>query len=110
MDSRRLFGSRAGRIILLGDGTEVSIGQAHDDDGDVDMEDRGVAEEVENGDLEEQVQSDAHASSTDGSEEGRKRGETPAPQSTASSTTTQNSDGQQSDSASKASGKTTEAS
>ncbi|KAF2480059.1 protein phosphatase 2C protein 1, partial [Neohortaea acidophila] len=72
MDSRRLFGSRAGRVILLGDGTSISLGQPHDDDGDVDMEDRGVAEEVEDGDLEEQVQSDAQDS---------KRGETPAPSS-----------------------------
>lgn len=101
MDSRRLFGSRAGRVILLGDGTSISLGQPHDDDGDVDMEDRGVAEEVEDGDLEEQVQSDAQDS---------KRGETPAPSSAASTTTSQSSEGQKSDTSSKAAGKTTEAS
>lgn len=57
MDQRtRFLGGRAGgRIILLGDGTEISIGHAHDDDGDVDMEDRGEAEEAEEDDLGEQV-------------------------------------------------------
>ena len=56
MDQRtRFIGGRAGRIILLGDGTEVLMGQPHDEDGDVDMEDRGEAEEAEDNDLEEQV-------------------------------------------------------
>jgi len=31
---------------LLGDGTEILTGHIHDDDGDVDMEDRGEAEEA----------------------------------------------------------------
>ena len=59
MDQRtRFIGGRAGRIILLGDGTEVLMGNANEDDGDVDMEDRGEAEEEEDDDLEEQVQKD----------------------------------------------------
>ncbi|KAK0878005.1 Protein phosphatase 2C 2 [Friedmanniomyces endolithicus] len=58
MDQRtRMLGGRgnASRIILLGDGTEINADQ-HDDDGDVNMEDRGAAEELEDKDLAEQVQ------------------------------------------------------
>ena len=83
MDQRtRFIGGRAGRIILLGDGTEILTGNAHDDDGDVDMEDRGEAEEAEENDLEEQVQKgkDANAPNGETSEEDRsKREETPSP-------------------------------
>lgn len=50
LDQRtRLLGSRAGRIILLGDGTEIVTGHGGDDeedDHDIDMEDRGEAEEI----------------------------------------------------------------
>ncbi len=58
MDQRtRMLGGRgnASRIILLGDGTEINADH-HDDDGDVNMEDRGAAEELEDKDLAEQVQ------------------------------------------------------
>merc|ERR1712070_1191178 len=64
-------GSNGGRIILLGDGTELLAGAdaANDDDGDVDMEDRGDEgeSEEEEKDLQEQVkkgQSDAKATTT----------------------------------------------
>lgn len=61
MDQRTRFlggGRGGGRIILLGDGTEILTTSGHDDDGDIDMEDRGEAEEAndeEEKDLEEQV-------------------------------------------------------
>ncbi|KAH9828356.1 Protein phosphatase 2C 2 [Teratosphaeria destructans] len=82
----RLFGNpnsgSGGRIILLGDGTEIHTG--HDDDGDVDMEDRGEAEELEDKDLVEQVrkgQADANANKVDTSvvANGKGREETPGP-------------------------------
>jgi protein phosphatase 2C family protein 2/3 len=51
MDQRtRLLGGRGGRVILLGDGTEIVTGSGDDDD--VDM---GEAEEVDDSDLEEQI-------------------------------------------------------
>jgi protein phosphatase 2C family protein 2/3 len=51
MDQRtRLLGGSGGRVILLGDGTEIITGSADDDD--VDM---GEAEEVEDSDIEEQI-------------------------------------------------------
>lgn len=63
MDQRTRMLGRHGRIILLGDGTEILTGHAHDHDGDVDMDERGDVEEVEGSedsseekDLEEQVQ------------------------------------------------------
>ncbi|KAI6961628.1 protein phosphatase [Hortaea werneckii] len=65
-------GSNSGRIILLGDGTELLAGAdaANDDDGDVDMEDRGdEGESEEEKDLQEQVkkgQSDAKATTGEG--------------------------------------------
>ena len=81
MDQRtRFLGGRAGRIILLGDGTEIMTGNIHDDDGDVDMEDRGEAEEADD-DSEDQVpassQSKANGETAD--EDRSKREETPAP-------------------------------
>lgn len=84
MDQRtRMLGrGNAGRIILLGDGTEIHTGNAHDDDGDVDMEDRGEAEELEDKDLAEQVQkgqADAKAESNGPVEERSTREETPGP-------------------------------
>lgn len=81
MDQRtRFIGGRQGRIILLGDGTEISVGGIGDDE-DVDMEDRGEAEEAEDKDLDEQVQSDAAKSeaATNGETNRSKREETPAP-------------------------------
>lgn len=85
MDQRtRFIGGRQGRIILLGDGTEIQVGNIHDDDGDVDMEDRGEAEEADDGDLEEQVQKDASSASANGE---TSREETPAPVSTSGSKT-----------------------
>ncbi|KAI6917545.1 protein phosphatase, partial [Hortaea werneckii] len=71
-------GSNGGRIILLGDGTELLAGAdaANDDDGDVDMEDRGDEgeSEEEEKDLQEQVkkgQSDAKATTTTGQGESK---------------------------------------
>lgn len=61
MEQRTRFlggGRGGGRIILLGDGTEIHTSSGHDDDGDIDMEDRGEAEEAndeEEKDLAEQV-------------------------------------------------------
>lgn len=69
-----------GRIILLGDGTEILTDHPHDDDGDVDMEDRGEAEELEDKDLEEQVrkgQADAKKEGANGERGARE--ETPGP-------------------------------
>lgn len=52
MDQRtRLLGGRGGRVILLGDGTEIITGSGDDED-DVDM---GEAEEVDDSDIEEQI-------------------------------------------------------
>lgn len=82
MDQRtRFIGGRAGRIILLGDGTEVLMGHSHDDDGDIDMEDRGEAEEEEDDDLDEQVQKEDKTSPNGETvdQERSKREETPAP-------------------------------
>ncbi len=82
MDQRtRLIGGRQGRIILLGDGTEIHVGGPPDDDGDVDMEDRGEAEEADDSELDEKVQEDAasHDAETNGETDRSKREETPAP-------------------------------
>lgn len=84
----RFIGGRANRIILLGDGTEISIGRAHDDDGDIDMEDRGEAEEAEDeDDLEGQVQRDARESH----ESNGTKDEAPALDSVAASSANENS-------------------
>lgn len=87
MDQRtRMFGGAAGggRIILLGDGTEIATDRFSDDDGDVDMEDSGQAEELEDKDLEEQVKkghADAKPKASDvPAEERSQREETPGPQ------------------------------
>ena len=83
MDQRtRFLGGRAGRIILLGDGTEILTGHVHDDDGDVDMEDRGEAEEAEDDDISEQVQKGEDTKAPNGElldAERSKREETPSP-------------------------------
>ena len=77
MDQRtRLLGGRAGRIILLGDGTEIVTGQG--DDEDVDMEDRGEAEEADS-DVEEQVKKGQAEINGDLDAARTKREETPAP-------------------------------
>lgn len=81
--TRMLGGGRGGRIILLGDGTEVVTDHA-EDDGDVDMEDRGEAEEEEEKDLQEQVkkgQAQAKSTTNGPVEERNTREETPAPSS-----------------------------
>lgn len=78
MDQRtRMLGSRPGRVILLGDGTEVLTDHANGDE-DVDMDERGEASEEEDKDLAEQVkkgQSEGAASNTNGARE-----ETPGPE------------------------------
>ena len=79
MDQRtRFLGGRAGRIILLGDGTEILTGQIHDDDGDIDMEDRGEAEEADD-DEDEQVPASSKDKPNGESIERSKREETPSP-------------------------------
>ena len=77
MEQRTRFlggGRQGGRIILLGDGTEIHTASGPDDDGDVDMEDRGDAVEAdseEEKDLAEQVrrgQQEANGESSNKSE------------------------------------------
>lgn len=84
--TRHILGSGRGtgsgaRIILLGDGTEIHTGSHADDDGDVDMEDRGEAEELEEKDLEEQVRKGrGQAEGSAGKQEvNGEREETPGP-------------------------------
>lgn len=80
MDQRtRLIGGRGGRIILLGDGTEIVTGTGEDDD--VDMEDRGEAEEADDSDIEEQIKKGQAESSTNGETDASRaqREETPGP-------------------------------
>lgn len=79
--TRMLGGNRAGggRIILLGDGTEIHTSGLHDEDGDVDMEDRGEAEELEEKDLAEQVKKGQTESKEPNGPERSQREETPAP-------------------------------
>lgn len=85
MDQRtRLLGGRGGRIILLGDGTEIVTGTGDDDD--IDMEDRGEAEEADDSDVEEQVKKgQAESSSTNGETDNTRvqREGTPGPRSEA---------------------------
>lgn len=84
MDQRTRMLGRGGRIILLGDGTEILTGRGDDDD--VDMDERGDTEEdSDTKDLEELLRNknstvsigdySPDANGTDRSE----RGETPAP-------------------------------
>ncbi|KAK5127545.1 Protein phosphatase 2C 2 [Meristemomyces frigidus] len=82
MDQRtRMLGRGSGsRVIVLGDGTEIHTGP--DDDGDVDMEDSGETEELEDKDLEEQVkkgQADAKKDADGPAEDRTSREETPGP-------------------------------
>ena len=82
MDQRtRMLGrGSGGRVIVLGDGTEIHADSANDDDdGDIDMEDRGESEEDK--DLEEQVRKgQADAKEGSGSAGDRSsREETPGP-------------------------------
>ncbi|KAF2864040.1 PP2C-domain-containing protein [Piedraia hortae CBS 480.64] len=50
-----LLGGLGGRVILLGDGSSSESSNVHDDDGDVDMEDHNITEELEDKDLDAQV-------------------------------------------------------
>ena len=70
MDQRtRLLGGRGGRVILLGDGTEIITGSGDDED-DVDE-----AEEVGDSDIEEQIKKgQAESSKTNGEQEDRVQG------------------------------------
>jgi protein phosphatase 2C family protein 2/3 len=81
MDQRtRFLGGRAGRIILLGDGTEILTGHIHDDDGDVDMEDRGEAEDVDDDEDDQVPTSSQNKPNGAAVDEARsKREETPSP-------------------------------
>ena len=81
MDQRtRFLGGRAGRIILLGDGTEILTGGIHDDDGDVDMEDRGEAEEADDDEDDQVPASSQNKPNGAAVDEARsKREETPEP-------------------------------
>lgn len=77
MDQRtRLIGGRGGRVILLGDGTEIITGTGDDDD--VDM---GEAEEVDS-DVEEQIKKGQAESSSGETDSSRVQREgTPGPKS-----------------------------
>lgn len=78
--TRMLGGGRGGRVILLGDGTEISLGgMGDDDDDDVDMSDNRVQEMDESSDEKdtEAVQKDQAQQS--GSEDRQMREGTPAP-------------------------------
>jgi len=99
--TRFISGRAGGRIILLGDGTEISIGNSQDDDGDVDMESRGEIEEIGDDDAEGQVSSTADESADDRN----RREETPAP-SVASAQDSVSSEPTESDSASSTSAAT----
>lgn len=74
MDQRTRMLGRGGRIILLGDGTEVLTGGAGDHDGDVDMDHVGDAEYESDERDDEAVQSNQPNGAVRGSRE-----ETPAP-------------------------------
>lgn len=78
MDQRtRLIGGRGGRVILLGDGTEIVTGTGDDDD--VDM---GEGEDLEDSDIEEQIkkgQAESNNGETDSSRVQREG--TPGPKS-----------------------------
>lgn len=77
MDQRTRMLGRGGRIILLGDGTEILTGHGHDNDGDVDMDERGEAEEDSSDHDEEQVRKDQALKSN--GEDRSQREETPGP-------------------------------
>lgn len=76
LDQRtRLIGGRGGRVILLGDGTEIVTSAGphdDDDDDDIDMEDRGEAEEVND--------HEGTTKSTDATASRGQREETPGPE------------------------------
>lgn len=82
MDQRTRMLGRGGRIILLGDGTEILTGHS-DQDGDVDMDDRAQeVEEVSSEDQDdEQLRRDQKPNGV--SEDRNSREETPAPAATA---------------------------
>ena len=68
LDQRtRMFGGRAGRVILLGEDSDLLDSLAQDDDRDVDMEYRGDADEAEEEkDLEQQVRKEPTAAQPNG--------------------------------------------
>ncbi|KAF7190970.1 hypothetical protein HII31_07700 [Pseudocercospora fuligena] len=81
MDQRTRMLGRGGRIILLGDGTEILTGHS-DQDGDIDMEDR--VQEVEEVSSEEQDDEQLRRDQKpNGAEDRNSREETPAPSATA---------------------------
>lgn len=79
MDQRTRMLGRGGRIILLGDGTEIVTGRGDDDD--VEMDERGDAEEdSDDKDLEELLRNKNSAQKLNGdSLVASEREETPAP-------------------------------
>ncbi|CAK4034161.1 PTC1, Serine threonine phosphatase [Lecanosticta acicola] len=80
MDQRTRMLGRGGRIILLGDGTELRTGHGHDNDGDIDMDERGEAEEDSSDHDEEQVRKDQSQKSNGEEDKGRsQREQTPGP-------------------------------
>lgn len=80
MDQRTRMLGRGGRIILLGDGTEILTGHSHDNDGDIDMDERGEAEEDSSDHDEEQVRKDQSTKSNgEDSKDRSQREETPGP-------------------------------
>jgi protein phosphatase 2C family protein 2/3 len=80
MDQRTRMLGRGGRIILLGDGTEILTGQSSDHDGDIDMEDRVTeVEDDSSEDRDEEAMQRNIQAQKNGQEERQERGETPAP-------------------------------
>lgn len=81
MDQRTRMLGRGGRIILLGDGTEILTGRGDDDD--VEMDERGDAEEEsDDKDLEELLRNKNSTQKLNGDTletDRSERGETPAP-------------------------------
>lgn len=80
MDARTRMLGRGGRIILLGDGTEILTGHG-DHDGDIDMDDRIVDAEDDSSEEKDEEQLRRDQAKPNGAEAGSRgqREETPAP-------------------------------
>ena len=71
-----MLGGRAGRIILLGDGTEIHTDATGGEDDDVDMD---RVEELEENDVEEQVKKGQAETNGEDAEARKRREGTPGP-------------------------------
>lgn len=90
MDQRTRMLGRGGRIILLGDGTEIVAGHGGDDD--VDMEDRVT--EVDDASLEETDEEAVQRNQQKNNEDRSQREGTPAPPTAGQDSNTQQPSGQ----------------